>query len=190
MRPDPLILRCQAGEWDAIVEWVESYHGRIYNFVYRLLRHREEAEEATQEVIIRILGSLSSYCPESSFRSWIFRIASNYCMDILRKRRQKVVPLFSKTNNDSEGEVLETSDASKEPDNLFKDLELQKRLVRAIDNLPPKYRLVMLLRHQEGLSYQEIVEITDLPVGTVKAQIARARRLLREELNMGSPNVG
>lgn len=182
IQPDPLILRCQAGEREAFTELVKCYQNRLYSFIFRLLRHREEAEDAMQEVFLRVYRSLPSYRPESSFTSWLYRIASNYCMDLLRKRRQKVVSLFYKTIEEDEERVMEIPDDSRDPETLFDDTELQQTVQKAIDNLPPKYRLVMLLRHQEGLSYQEITEITGLPEGTIKAQIFRARRLLREHL--------
>lgn len=184
MQPDPLVLRCQAGEREAYTELVRRYQQRLYSFVFRLLRHREEAEDATQEVFMRVFRSLPSYRPESSFTSWLYRIASNYCMDILRKRRQKVVSLFYKNIEEEEERLLEIPDASGDPESLFGDAELKRTLQNAIDGLPPKYRLVILLRHREGLSYQEIADITGLPEGTIKAQIFRARRLLREALSL------
>jgi RNA polymerase sigma-70 factor (ECF subfamily) len=181
METEPLIARCQGGDREAFSELVQRYQKRLYNFVFRTLQNREEAEDAVQEVFLRVYHAIRNYCPESSFTTWIFRIASNYCIDCFRRRKHANVSL---TVNAPEGEesTMEIPDSTHNPEMLFYNTELQEALSDAIHSLPPKYRMVILLRHQQNLSYQEISEITGLPEGTVKAQIFRARRLLRERL--------
>lgn len=181
METDPLILRCQTGDREAFAELVQRYQKRLYNFVFRTLQQREEAEDAVQEVFIRVFHAIRLYRPESNFTTWLFRIASNYCIDRFRRRKQSTVSL---TVSSPEGEesTMDIPDSSNNPELLFDNSELHEELAQAIQGLPSKYRLVILLRHQQNLSYQAIGEITGLPEGTVKAQIFRARRLLRERL--------
>lgn len=181
METEPLITRCQCGDREAFAELVQRYQKRLYNFIFRTLQNREEAEDAVQEVFIRVFHAIRNYRPESSFTTWLFRIASNYCIDRFRRRKH---PTISLTVNAPEGEesTLEIPDSTHNPEQLFYNAELQEELTHAIQSLPTKYRMVILLRHQQNLSYQEISEITGLPEGTIKAQIFRARRLLRERL--------
>jgi RNA polymerase sigma-70 factor (ECF subfamily) len=183
METEPLISRCQIGDRDAFAELVQRYQNRLYNFIYRTLQNKEEAEDAVQEVFIKVFHAIRNYRPESSFTTWLFRIASNHCIDRFRRRKHSTVSL---TVNAPEGEesTLEIPDTTNNPELLFFNAELQEALRSAIDSLPPKYRMVILLRHQQNLSYQEISEITGLPEGTIKAQIFRARRLLRERLKL------
>ena len=176
-----LIIRCKAGDREAFAELVRRYQSRIFNFVLRLLHQREEAQDVTQEVFLRVFRSLDRYEPEQPFSAWIYTIANNFCIDLARRRRLKVVPL-SGSGERNEAQRIEIPDQTGNPELLFMNNEIRQSIERAIAALPHKYKVVTVLRHIQGLSYQEISAITGQPEGTVKAQIFRARRILREKL--------
>lgn len=176
-----LIAMSQAGDREAFAELVRRYQGRIFNFTYRLLCHREEAEDATQEVFLRAFRSLDRYSPEHPLGAWLYRIANNLCIDLVRRRRFKTSSLTGAGEQEDPIE-LEIPDNSGNPELLFTSGETRKAIEEAIAALPYKYRVVTVLRHLQDLSYQEISAITGQPEGTVKAQIFRARRILRERL--------
>lgn len=176
-----LIMRSQAGDREAFAELVRRYQTRIFNFAYRLLHQREEAQDATQEVFLRAYRSLDRYAPDQPFAAWLFKIANNLCIDMARRRRLKTVSLTVPGGQD-ELPQLEIPDVSGNPEALFASGEIRRAIEEAIAALPYKYRVVTVLRHLRGLSYQEISTITGQPEGTVKAQIFRARRILRERL--------
>lgn len=177
-----LVERSQKGDLEAFAEIVRRYQTRIYSFVYRLLQHREEAQDATQEVFLRAFRSLARYAPEQPFPAWLYRIANNLCIDIVRRRRPRTVSLSGAPRDDRDETPLEIPDNKNNPELLFANQEIRRAVEAAIASLPYKYRVVTILRHLQDLSYQEISEITGQPEGTVKAQIFRARRILRERL--------
>lgn len=176
-----LVKRAQAGDMAAFTELVVHYKDRLFNFIYRMIHSREEAEDLLQEVFLRVYKSLSSYSPQFQFSTWIYRIAQNLCIDTLRKQRVPTVSVDCPLGDD-EDLVMELPDQSMSPEVLFESADLRREVESAIADLPPKYRAVIVLRHLQGLSYEEISLITDLPVNTVKTHIFRARRILRERL--------
>ncbi|MGE5598470.1 MAG: RNA polymerase sigma factor [Bacteroidota bacterium] len=176
-----LVARAQAGDREAFAELVRRYQARIYNLAYRLLQQREEAQDAAQEVFLRAYRALNRYRPEQSFASWLHAIANNYCVDVVRRRRRRPLSVSGPAGQD-DPLPLEIPDHAANPEKLFASGEIQRAIEAAVASLPYKYRVVTVLRHMQGLSYQEISTITGQPEGTVKAQIFRARRLLREKL--------
>ena len=176
-----LVARSKKGDREAFGELVLRYQKPIFNFVYRLLRHREEAQDVTQEVFLRAFRALDRYSPEQPFSAWLYKIANNLCIDVLRRRRNGALPLTTQTD---QGEIrTEIPDHAHNPELLFAGWETRRAVEEAIASLPYKYRVVTILRHLQDLSYQEICAITGQPEGTVKAQIHRARRLLRARLS-------
>lgn len=177
-----LVVRSQTGDREAFAELVGRYQSRIFNFTYRLLHHREEAQDATQEVFLRAFRGLGRYSPTQSFAAWLYAIANNLCIDLARRRRLRTLSLSPPASEDESGVQYDVPDGKNDPALLFASAETQRAIERAIAELPYKYRVVTVLRHIQGLSYQEISEVTGQPEGTVKAQIFRARRILREKL--------
>ncbi|MGE5550011.1 MAG: RNA polymerase sigma factor [Bacteroidota bacterium] len=176
-----LVVRSQAGDREAFAELVRRYQARLFSFTCRILHDREEALDATQEVFLRAYRALGRYAPSQPFTSWLYTIANNLCIDLIRRRRIRALSLSAPLGED-ETYQLEVPDNTNNPELLFASRETQKAIEAAIASLPYKYRLVTVLRHIQGLSYQEISSITGQPEGTVKAQIFRARRILREKL--------
>ena len=158
----------------------------MFSLVYRMVREREVAEDLAQEAFIRAFRAIGSYNPEYKFSSWIFRIAHNVTIDHLRVKRLDTVSIQGSRHAGTEEErersrpVVASEDES--PDEHVENLELGGQIEEAIGKLRPHYRTVTLLRHVEGRSYGEIAEITDLPLGTVKTYIHRARMELRQSL--------
>ena len=147
-----------------------------------MVRERELAEDLAQEVFLKAYRALESYDPGRKFSSWLFKIAHNSTIDHLRKTELQTVPLEAE-NPDDRGlaEVLEDT-STVTPEHRLLGTDLGSALVESIHELRPAYREVILLRHREGLSYQEIVEVTGASLGTVKTNLHRARKDLAERL--------
>ncbi len=141
----------------------------------------EDARDLAQEAFIRAFKNLKQFDPERKFSSWLFRIAHNLCIDHYRRRKLDTVPMVRTGGGETE-ESWDLPDPSPDPGATFSDRERSRRLLAAVESLPPGYRVVILLRHQQGLAYEEIAESLELPLGTVKARIHRAHRLLKEKL--------
>jgi RNA polymerase sigma-70 factor (ECF subfamily) len=181
-----LIRRCLAGDEKAYRELVELYQPRIYSLALRMVRRAEDAQDVTQETFIRMFRALDRYDIGRPFGAWLFSIASRLAIDHLRRRKLQPVPLTQRDRDDEEY-TLDVQDRGPGPEEVAARGEEEARTRALIDTLPPHYRIVVLLRHQEELSYEEISAALHLPLGTVKARIHRARALLRERLEKGRP---
>ncbi|MDQ7793462.1 MAG: sigma-70 family RNA polymerase sigma factor [bacterium] len=175
-----LIRRAQDGDTAAFAELVRRYQDRIHNLAYRMLSRREEAEDVAQETFLHVYRSMASFRGER-FSSWVYKIASNLCLDYLRKHRARLLSLDAPAEAESDLH-REIPDSGHLPEDLVTQAELAGDVQRAIATLPPKYRLVVVLRHFYDLSYEEIVQVSNLPLGTVKTRLFRARDLLRKRL--------
>jgi len=176
------IKAIQKGDQNAYAEIVELYKEKVYRICYRMLGNRHEAEDAAQEAFIRAYVNIDTYNPAMKFSSWLYRIATNLSIDKLRKKKPDVY--LDEEVSGAEGltmySQLPAADAS--PEDTVETLELQETVQKAIQKLPEKYRSVIVLKYIEDLSLQEISEILDLPIGTVKTRIHRGREALRKHL--------
>ena len=180
---DPeLLRRCLAGDENAYRELVERYRRRVYSVALRMVRQVQDAEDLTQETFIRMFRALDRYDPSRPFGAWIFTIASRLCIDHLRRHRVRPISLFRREADTGEERVIETEERGPGPEELASRAEEERRTRKLVDSLPPHYRIVVILRHQQDLSYQEIAAALRLPLGTVKARIHRARALLKHRL--------
>lgn len=175
------------GRERAFRELVERYERPIFSLVYRMVRDRTLAEDLSQEAFVRAYSALDSYDPAYKFSSWIFKIANNLTIDHLRKKKLDTVSLHgsphARTEEEAERTAVVLEAESENPEEYAEARELGGRIEEAIAALRPEYRTVILLRHVEGYSYGEIAEITELPLGTVKTYLHRARNELRELLS-------
>jgi len=186
--PDDRALAAEAaaGSQRAFRELLERYERPVFSIVYRMVRDRALAEDLTQEAFIRAFNAIGGYNPGYKFSSWIFKIAHNLTIDHLRRKRIDTISIEGSPDAVTEEEqartrpVLESS--GELPDAHVENMELGSAIEAAIGRLRPHYRTVTLLRHVEGYSYNEIAEILDLPLGTVKTYIHRARLELKEAL--------
>ncbi len=168
-----LVLRAQHGERNAFNELVRIHAQAAVNVVYRMCGDAQVAEDAAQEAFIQAWLHLPSYRPQTSFRSWLYRIAVNAATDILRKDK-RILP--------NALEDLPLQDPQLGPEALFFQEERTAMVRRAILSLPEASRAVLVLREYEGMSYHEIAEALDIPVGTVMSRLNYARKTLRDKL--------
>jgi len=167
-----LVKRCQRGDRDAFGELVRRYQDRIFNYIVRTLGCREDALELTQDTFVKAFRSLPNYRPDSSFRSWLFRIAGNTALDLLRRRR--TIGFISMDD------CTEPADPGLDPESHLLLWERNRQLLTAFHQLKPGYRQILILREYEGMSYDEIGAALGLRKGTVKSRLARARKALVE----------
>jgi RNA polymerase sigma-70 factor (ECF subfamily) len=177
-----LVRRCLAGDEKAYRELVERYQAQIHALAMRMVRRAEDAEDLTQETFVRMFRALDRYDPTRPFAAWLYTIATRLCIDHIRRQRVKMIPLVRREMGSEEEQTLELEDPGLRPDDLAARAEEERHTGELVDSLPPHYRIVVVLRHQQDLSYEEIAEVLHLPLGTVKARIHRARALLKERL--------
>ncbi|MCS6886150.1 MAG: sigma-70 family RNA polymerase sigma factor [Acidobacteriota bacterium] len=171
------------GDETAFEILVNRYKGQIVNFIYQMLQDYDRAAELAQETFLKVYISARKYRAEHSFSTYIYRIASNLAISELRyRRRRRWISLLNPFGNSEEEKPLDVPDKAPLQDEELIDDERRRAVSRAIKSLPEKYRLTLVLRDVEGLSYDEIARITGLSEGTVKSRINRARNLLREKL--------
>lgn len=181
-----LILRCQANDAAAFNEIVARYKNKVYNYICRMIGAGLDAEDLTQETFVRAYLNMKSFQSRASLNTWLFRIATNICIDHTRKNRKIKTLTTSLSKEDYEdGEDIERDipDQRYDPQLLLLNSELGVQLTEAIRGLPEKLRMVVLLHDIEGLAYEEIAQIVDCPLGTVKSRLFNARTALRNKLS-------
>jgi len=171
------------GREAAYRELIRRYQRPVFSLVYRMVRDRELAEDLAQETFIKVLNAIDSYRPEYKFSSWIFKIANNAAIDHLRRRSLKTLSLDGSPHASSpdaiEATTLQIGDGAENQLDAVAARELGEQIEAAIGQLRPEYRSCIILRHVDGRPYEEIAEMLDLPLGTVKTYIHRARNELR-----------
>jgi len=164
-----LVRRCLAGEEQAYRELVVRYQRQVFSVARRIVGSVEDAEDLTQETFVRMFRALERYDATRPFSAWLFTIATRLCIDHLRRRRLRPISMVQREPGSDEEYTHD------EEEGRVRDL---------IDSLPYHYRVVVVLRHQQDMSYEEIAEALHLPLGTVKARIHRARALLKQRLEL------
>jgi RNA polymerase sigma-70 factor (ECF subfamily) len=173
-----IVRRVLQGDVNAFERLVTEYEKAVYAIAQRMTGNAEDAADMTQETFIKAYNSLQSFRGDSKFSVWLYRIASNVCLDFLRSRSRK--PTVSLSVEDDEGEEgqLDIADESQSPEILMERGLTRDAVRRGLDTLPPDYRQILLLREIQGLSYDEIAAVLEIEVGTVKSRIFRARKRL------------
>jgi RNA polymerase sigma-70 factor (ECF subfamily) len=169
-----LVLASQEGDQDAFALLVQRHQRRVFNLVYRMLQQYEEANEVTQETFLAAWQGLPGFRGNALFSTWLYRIAYNCALKQIEQRKR-----------DNALQVAIQADLTNGDERVAAQLELRDRqkLVREyLSTLPTKYRIVLILRHLQGMSYEEMAEVLNLPIGTIKTHIFRARKLLKEHL--------
>lgn len=181
-----IVALAREGREAAYRELIRRYERPVFSLILRMVRDRQLAEDLSQETFIKALNAIGSYRPEFKFSSWIFKIANNAAIDHLRRREVDTLSLDGAPNatspDDIEATALQVGDKGETPLAELEARELGTAIERAIGQLRPEYRSCILLRHVEGLAYEEIAQLLDLPLGTVKTYIHRARHELRGTL--------
>ncbi len=177
-----LIRDAIAGDQRAFTQLQKKYHPAIANLIRRMLRNSDDVEDLVQETFVKAFKAIESFNHDYAFSTWLYKIASNHCIDFLRKRRLKTFSIDQPIET-RDGEMrYELADESWTPDGDIQNREKLRILHKAIEELPEKYKRVIKLRHEEELDYQEIADKLGLPLGTVKAHLFRARALLFKKL--------
>jgi len=160
----------------------EKYKKAIFHIAFKIVRNNEEAQDLVQETFIKAFSSLKSYNPDYRFTTWLYKIVANSSIDHIRKKRIDAFSLNQPLST-KDGEVsVEVPDMSFNPERDLTFKQTQLSISEAIDSLPEKYKQVIIMRHQQDESYEDIAKILKVPVGTVKARIFRARELLKKKL--------
>jgi len=177
-----LIAAAKSGSQDAYRDLVERYQRPVFALVIRIVRDRALAEDVAQEAFIKAFQALGTFEIERKFSSWLFKIAHNSAIDALRRKRVMTVPIESPQE---EGRDLLDSlpgPESDSPEAVLAGRDVARALVQALGELRPEYRSAIELRFIQGLAYEEISEIMQIPLGTVKTHLHRARKALAEAL--------
>jgi len=181
-----VVAWARQGHEPAFRELVRRYERPVFSLIFRMVRDRGLAEDLAQETFVKVLNGIRSYRPEFKFSSWIFKIANNAAIDHLRRKNLETLSLdgspLAATPGEADATALQVGSRGESPLDEVEARELGSAIERAIARLRPEYRACILLRHVEGYSYEEIAGVLELPLGTVKTYIHRARNELRQHL--------
>ena len=173
-----IVRRVLEGDVNAFEDLVTEHEKGVYAIAQRMTGNAEDAADMTQETFIKAYNSLSSFRGDSKFSVWLYRIATNVCLDFLRSRSRKPTVSLSVEDDDGEEVELDIADESQSPERLLERGLTRDAVRRGLNALSPEYRQILLLREIQGLSYEEIADVLTLEVGTVKSRIFRARKRL------------
>ena len=180
-----LISRARDGDQEAFRQLVERYQGAVYNLAYRMLGEHGDVDDCVQEIFMRAFRGLKEFRGDSSLKTWIYRIATNTCLNYLdRNKRQPSVDSLDEPlgldSQDTRGDQLASQQRS--PEELLAGIELEEAIQETLNHLPPDFRTALVLRDVEGMSYEEVSQLTGVTLGTVKSRIARARSMAMRKL--------
>ncbi|WP_409252565.1 RNA polymerase sigma factor SigW [Bacillus sp. SCS-153A] len=170
------------GDQDAFAEVVELYKDKVFQICFRMLGNRHEAEDIAQEAFIRAYVNIHTFNQKRKFSTWLYRIATNLCIDRIRKKKPDYYLDAEVTGTEGLTMYSQVAAEGQLPEEEVEGMELQAEIQRQILKLPDKYRSAIVLKYIEELSLLEISEILDLPLGTVKTRIHRGREALRKQL--------
>lgn len=173
-----LVLRCQAGDEAALAELIERYQARLRYYVRKMLKDSHRTEDVLQEVWLNVFRAIPRLAEPAAFRVWLYRIARGRTLRELRRRRI-VLPI------PADFELIDSAGATERDSAILENAE---RVHRALDDLAPEHRDVIVLQYLEGMTYDEIAEVTGCPIGTVRSRLHYARRALRAELERIDPH--
>jgi len=182
---DTLVHQCQHGDPEAMTCLIVKYQDRVYNTILKICSNRDDAAELTQDTFVKVLESIGTFRGKSSFYTWLFRVAVNLTLNHCR-RRFKLSPVsLDATNENAEKQIqplasLLADPAPKDPAALAQQKELVERMVDMIAQLPEEYRVILILRDIEQMTYTDIAAVLDIEHGTVKSRLSRARVALRQ----------
>ncbi len=170
------------GDQEAFAVIVERYQKGLANYIFHMVRHYEESLELTQEVFLKAYANLSSFDSAYKFSTWLYKIASNHTIDHMRKQRAPESPIEVPDDEGGGTYELPLESHGQSPHESLAMKDMMGRIREAVEELPSSYRELVILRHFNFRSYEEMAKITGLPLGTVKNRIFRARQMLMERL--------
>jgi len=176
---DSMLQRAVSGDMEAFETLIRSYEKLIYNITYRMLGNPDDARDASQEVFIKIYKNLSKCANMKAFKSWVYTVTNNTCIDEIRKRKNKTADSLDAMIRTEDGEMEKQFPADElTPEERLLRKESRESLKKAIMQLSPEHRSLIVLRDIRGLSYSELAEATGASLGTVKSRLSRARNQL------------
>jgi len=184
-----LVIRAKDGDQKAYAELMQRYKDSIYFMALKMVNNRDDAMDLTVETFGKAFENIEKYKPEFAFSTWLFRIATNNCIDFIRKKRLNVVSLQSLSEDDTEDKQLQIASDTLNPEQTSIKKQESEKLKSIVEQLPQRYRTLIILRYYDEQSYEEIAQQLDLPLGTVKAQLFRARDLMSNIMNRRKKNL-
>ncbi len=178
-----LVERAKEGDQKAYAELMQRYKDSIFFMVLKMVNNKDDAMDITVTTFAKAFENLEKYRPDYAFSTWLFRIATNGSIDFIRKKRIQTTSIDGMRGDDSDDRVYEIKSDVLNPEETSIKKQQTEQLKEIIDKLPPRYRTLIILRYFDELSYEEIAEQLDLPLGTVKAQLFRGRDLLSNVLS-------
>jgi RNA polymerase sigma-70 factor (ECF subfamily) len=177
------IQQCKQGLISAFDALVERYEKRVFNFAYRMAGNYDDANDVAQEAFIRVFNSINTFRGDANFSTWLYRIVTNVYLDERKKAKSHLhTPLDEYIELEENAVARQVEDTGPSPEDLAELSERHDLLQKAIQSLPDYQRIMVVLYHTESKSYEEIAEIMNLPIGTVKSRLNRARLALKEKL--------
>jgi RNA polymerase sigma-70 factor (ECF subfamily) len=183
-----VIERCQAGEMDAFDELLGCYEGLVYNLARRYFGNQPEVADIAQDAMIKLFLHIGEFRWRSTFKTWVYRVVTNVCLDHLRQRKAYLVSLDGP--NEDGRPMLELPEEEPGPEDMAEREQLREILADILRTLPHDHRVILVLRDMEELSYEEIAEVLGCSLGTVKSRLARARDALRRKFLASSRAAG
>jgi RNA polymerase sigma factor (sigma-70 family) len=184
-----LVLRAKDGDQKAYAELMQRYKDSIYFMALKMVNNKDDAMDLTVETFGRAFENIEKYKPDFAFSTWLFRIATNNCIDFIRKKRLNVISLQSLTEEDIDDKQLHILSDNLNPEETSIKKQEREKLKNIIDHLPQRYRTLIILKYYDEKSYEEIAQQLDLSLGTVKAQLFRARDLMSKVMNRKKKNL-
>ena len=183
LKEKDLIRKAKQGDMHAFEELILKHEKIVYNVALRMMNHGEDAKDISQEVFLKAYRSLSNFDERSAFSTWLYRITHNTCIDEMRKRKGKQnYSLEEELENEAGSMQRQIADEGDTPEESLLREEQKSEILQALDNLSAEHKAAIILRDVKGLSYEEIAEILELSLGTVKSRISRGRNQLKKEI--------
>lgn len=184
-----LVSRAKDGDQKAYAELMQRYKDSIYFMALKMVNNKDDAMDLTVETFGKAFENLEKYKPDFAFSTWLFRIATNNCIDFIRKKRLNVVSLHTLSEEDGEEKHMQVRAEGLNPEETSIKKQESEKLKNIVEQLPVRYRKLIILRYYDEQSYEEIAQQLDIPLGTVKAQLFRARDLMANIINRKKKNL-
>ncbi len=182
-REEALVKRAKQGELRAFEELILQHEKIVYNLALRMMKQSEDAKDISQEVFLKAYRNIRNFDERSRFSTWLYRITTNTCIDELRKRQKKPSLSIEEEMDGEEGGMLrQIAAAGDTPEESLLRTEQKSEILQALNKLSPEHRTIVVFRDVQGLSYEEIAEILEIGLGTVKSRISRGRAQLKQEI--------